>query len=133
MDIRTSIRRPQLSVVRCTATYDNYGNKGTRRKFPGPSGMLSPSPKSSDSRTSGRIRSALFKMIQLDRVYSKAALTIVATAGTSADAGLPGVCEGSRVVQRNCAEIKGLKLIVPLPYIYGTVDYSEWNSRGRTC
>jgi hypothetical protein len=54
-----------------------------------------------------------FQYRDADRIYDRAALTIVAASGHDANAGLPGVRKGSRTFRQEIEEIKpGLRLMV---------------------
>ena len=69
---------------------------------------------------------------QMDRVYGSALFTIVAAAGNSANAGLPGLSPGSRQKLQMVECIQGLRLAVPLPTLLDSMDSSYINTRGWT-
>jgi hypothetical protein len=67
----------------------------------------------------------------MDQIYGLADFTIVAAAGDNADAGLPGVRPGSRLVRQESGTIQDMRLITALPAKI-PVDWSKWNDRGWT-
>ncbi|KAF8246849.1 HET-domain-containing protein [Wilcoxina mikolae CBS 423.85] len=69
---------------------------------------------------------------QMDRVYGSALFTIVAAAGNSANAGLPGLSPGSREKLQMVEYVQGLRLTVPLPTLLDSMDSSYINTRGWT-
>lgn len=71
------------------------------------------------------------QIAQMDRIYGLADFTIVAAAGSDANAGLPGVRQGSRPVQQVSGSVKGIPLISALSASV-PVDWSSWNQRGWT-
>lgn len=68
----------------------------------------------------------------MDRVYGRAALTIVAAGGTSVRDGIPGVRAGSRMLDQHVECVQGLHLSIPLPPLREAVVGSTWNTRGWT-
>ncbi|KAI9875651.1 MAG: hypothetical protein M1830_008146 [Pleopsidium flavum] len=66
---------------------------------------------------------------QMDLIYGGAVLTIVAAAGNSAIAGLPGVHEDSRTVNQHMEVIKDRQLITS-PCPAWEVRWSAWEGRG---
>lgn len=68
----------------------------------------------------------------MDRVYGRAALTIIAAGGTSVRAGLPGLRAGSRIVDQHVECVQGLHLSIPLPPLTEVVVDSTWGTRGWT-
>ena len=74
---------------------------------------------------------------RMDLIYGLASVTMIATSGIGAEAGLPGVKEGSRRRVQEPFTIKGIKLIETLdPNGNGEVrsylGESVWNERGWT-
>ena len=70
----------------------------------------------------------------MEKIYGNAIITIAATSGTSADAGLPGVDPSKRprkVKQYKCS-LRGLTLAWFLPDVSITADASVWNKRAWT-
>ena len=68
----------------------------------------------------------------MDRVYGRAALTVIAAAGTSVRTGLPGIKPASRTINQHVECVQGLHLAIPLPPLAGAVTESIWNTRGWT-
>ncbi|KAF8534403.1 heterokaryon incompatibility protein-domain-containing protein [Trichophaea hybrida] len=66
---------------------------------------------------------------QMDRVYGSALFTIVAAAGNSANAGLSGLSPGSRQKLQMVEYVQGLRLAVPLPTLFDSMDSSYINTR----
>ncbi|TID20078.1 HET-domain-containing protein [Venturia nashicola] len=69
---------------------------------------------------------------RMDDIYGGAALTIVATTGNHANAGLPGVGQTTRTNTQHILEMDGLVLANRLPSAQKLVDESVWNSRAWT-
>ncbi|KAK5656477.1 hypothetical protein OQA88_4860 [Cercophora sp. LCS_1] len=70
---------------------------------------------------------------QMDTIYGCARLTLVAAAGSDAQAGLPGVRAGTRPRRQRAIRIdKSVLLAEVLPTFKAVVDKSIWNSRGWT-
>ncbi|KAK1761557.1 heterokaryon incompatibility protein-domain-containing protein [Echria macrotheca] len=70
---------------------------------------------------------------QMDAIYGCARLTLVAAAGSDAQAGLPGIRTGTRPRQQRVVRItSALLLSKVLPTFKSVVDHSTWNSRGWT-
>ena len=67
----------------------------------------------------------------MDRVYGRAALTIVAAAGASVRVGLPGI-RRSRILNQHIECVQGLHLSIPLPPLSEAATDSVWNTRGWT-
>lgn len=76
------------------------------------------------------------KMTQLtamDRVYTQAALTIVAAGGDDANAGLPGLSPGSRTLTQAVADYSSdLELVALQLDCQVAVETTRWNTRGWT-
>ncbi|OCK77966.1 HET-domain-containing protein, partial [Lepidopterella palustris CBS 459.81] len=69
---------------------------------------------------------------QMDLVYRKSLVTIVAATGDHANVGLPGVRPHTRATEQRCAEISAhLKLIVP--HSLQVVGNTTWAKRAWTC
>ncbi|CCX15891.1 Similar to hypothetical protein SERLADRAFT_417313 [Serpula lacrymans var. lacrymans S7.9]; acc. no. EGO21914 [Pyronema omphalodes CBS 100304] len=69
---------------------------------------------------------------QMDRVYGSALFTIVAAAGNSCHAGLPGISSDGRERFQMIEYAQGLRLAVPLPTLSDSLESSYYNSRGWT-
>ena len=74
---------------------------------------------------------------RMDFIYGSASVTIIATSGISAEAGLPGVKRGSRTISQEPFAVNGIQLIETLdPNGTGDaesyVGESVWNERGWT-
>ena len=70
----------------------------------------------------------------MDRIYGLAMLTIAATAGKDATAGLPGVTpKTERQPNKSVANIQGLRLTNPPRSWDQSVQHSNWNRRAWTC
>lgn len=69
---------------------------------------------------------------QMDLVYQRAKLTIIAAHGTDAGAGLPGVREGSRPILQHIAKVRSMRLANVLPGLDSSVDSTFWNTRAWT-
>lgn len=73
------------------------------------------------------------QIANMGNIYmSSAVLTIVATAGHDANAGLPGVRPRSRIANQYSEQIQGMRLVNELPSISETVDQSLWITRAWT-
>ncbi|KAE9371822.1 HET-domain-containing protein, partial [Stipitochalara longipes BDJ] len=68
----------------------------------------------------------------MDKIYASAVLTIVASAGDHANAGLPGVSTWLRTIQHQTITIKDIEVSNILPRLRDTADLSIWNTRGWT-
>jgi hypothetical protein len=72
---------------------------------------------------------------RMDLIYSQALLTIVAAAGSDANAGLPGMRNGTRDEQVSC-KVKDVSLVCALHSEPNDFDnylsFTTWNSRGWT-
>ncbi|KFY27548.1 hypothetical protein V493_03429 [Pseudogymnoascus sp. VKM F-4281 (FW-2241)] len=69
---------------------------------------------------------------QMDKIYGRATLTIVALAGDDANAGLPGIGTTSRTVNQYSEIIQGLCLVAKSPELSGLLWASRWESRAWT-
>ena len=74
---------------------------------------------------------------RMDLIYGLASVTIIATSGISAEAGLPGVKQGSRRIVQEPFTVKGIQLIETLDpngngEVGSYVGESVWNERGWT-
>lgn len=69
---------------------------------------------------------------QMDAIYGKAKLTIIAVGGSDADFGLPGVTPGSREEMQQKVKAGDVLLGNVLPGLKQTVNSSYWNTRGWT-
>ena len=69
---------------------------------------------------------------QMNWIYELAEFTIVAAAGSDAEAGLPGIVPGSRSLFQLTANIQGLNIAVPFPTLNSTIPSTKWNTRGWT-
>ena len=67
----------------------------------------------------------------MDLIYRYAAFTIVAAAGTDANAGLPAFC-GTRTVSQHSATVQGVDLITVPRSVSALVEKSKWNTRAWT-
>ncbi|KAH6648703.1 heterokaryon incompatibility protein-domain-containing protein [Truncatella angustata] len=73
------------------------------------------------------------QLAAMDQIYSRAALTIVAAGGDSANAGLPGLHPGSRHITQNIAEYSPELILMSLqPDCQVALETTTWNSRGWT-
>lgn len=68
----------------------------------------------------------------MDQIYRCSSLLIVAAAGDSADAGLPGLHESTRKAWQCIESIDGIEFISAQPGVQGAIARSCWNSRGWT-
>ncbi|KAF8546670.1 HET-domain-containing protein [Imleria badia] len=68
----------------------------------------------------------------MDRIYGRAALTIIAAAGASVRAGLPGIRAGSRMLNQYIECVQGLHFSIPLPPLSEAATESTWDTRGWT-
>ncbi|KAL7925258.1 heterokaryon incompatibility domain-containing protein [Trichoderma austrokoningii] len=69
----------------------------------------------------------------MDRIYSRASLTIVAAAGSHADAGIPGLQPESRSRKQHTARIlEDLTLVALHPDTHRSAAATTWNTRGWT-
>ncbi|KAL6700184.1 heterokaryon incompatibility domain-containing protein [Trichoderma pleuroticola] len=69
----------------------------------------------------------------MDSIYSRASLTIVAAAGTHADAGIPGLQPTTRCRKQHTVQIsKDLTLVALNPDTYRKAMATTWNTRGWT-
>lgn len=68
----------------------------------------------------------------MDRIYGRAALTIIAATGASVRAGLPGIGARSRMLNQHVECVQGLHLSIPLPPLSEAAADSTWNTRGWT-
>ncbi|EIW87353.1 HET-domain-containing protein [Coniophora puteana RWD-64-598 SS2] len=73
-----------------------------------------------------------FQISAMERIYGCSLFTIFAAGGTSANAPLPGLRPGTRVVHQQIEEIQGLHLSVPLPTPQEALAHSRWMTRGWT-
>jgi len=70
---------------------------------------------------------------QMDAIYGRARLTLVAATGSDAQAGLPGIRTGHRPRRQHTVRIaSNILLSRILPTFKAMVDQSTWNSRGWT-
>jgi len=69
---------------------------------------------------------------QMDKIYQRAKMTIVAAYGTGADAGLLGVRPASRLSSQRVVDVQGMKLSSVLPGLGNAVDATPWNTRAWT-
>jgi hypothetical protein len=75
------------------------------------------------------------QILNMDQIYTQAALCIAAASGSDADAGLPRIRrkdEYRSMPQQCSATIRGMKLANSLPDLPNTVDQSVWSTRGWT-
>ena len=73
-----------------------------------------------------------YQIALMDRVYSSASLTIAATDGNSATAGLSGMISRPRAFPQHVAHVQGIHLSnLPLSF-FNAVDHSVWNTRAWT-
>ncbi|KAF2736271.1 HET-domain-containing protein, partial [Polyplosphaeria fusca] len=68
---------------------------------------------------------------QMDLVYQAADLTIIAAAGSNADAGLPGVLDTPRN-QQPVVEVGDVEIINSMPHPHNTILRSRWSTRAWT-
>ncbi|EIW87340.1 HET-domain-containing protein, partial [Coniophora puteana RWD-64-598 SS2] len=68
----------------------------------------------------------------MDRIYTRAILTVFAAGGSSANAPLPGFRSGTRVVQQVIEEVQDLHLVVPFPAALDELAQTTWDSRAWT-
>jgi hypothetical protein len=71
----------------------------------------------------------------MNRIYESACLTIVATGGTDANAGLPGLFPGSRTAETaTYVSTKGsiIGLVLSRPSLLTLINRTRWNTRGWT-
>lgn len=71
------------------------------------------------------------QIVQMDKIYSEASLTIIAAAGDGADYGLPGVSIRPRSPLPQ-VQLHGLALRSTTTYPHDLVESSKWASRGWT-
>ncbi|KAI3340374.1 HET-domain-containing protein [Ustulina deusta] len=69
---------------------------------------------------------------RMDRIFGLALLTIVALAGTDADAGLPGVVAGSRKTPQRVVSLGPLQLVAGLPSLFSIQQKTAWYGRAWT-
>ena len=74
------------------------------------------------------------QVAQMDRIYSSSILTIVAAAGSNANAGLPGLQESSRIPFQLTEKVGSyiLRTALPSNHRIGIIDSAPWNQRGWT-
>ncbi len=75
------------------------------------------------------------KFIQIqhmDAIYNQAKFTIIATAGSDANAGLPGVTDGSRKTYQHLTRIQGHSIANVLPHDSDVLRTAIWSYRGWT-
>ncbi|KAI0142090.1 heterokaryon incompatibility protein-domain-containing protein [Pestalotiopsis sp. NC0098] len=78
-------------------------------------------------------RDKMTQLAAMDRVYTQAALTIVAAGGENANAGLPGISPTSRILIQAVADYSSdLKLVALQPDCQVAVETTRWNKRGWT-
>ncbi|KAH6606337.1 hypothetical protein Trco_005490 [Trichoderma cornu-damae] len=69
----------------------------------------------------------------MDSIYSRASLTIVAAAGSHANAGIPGLRPGTRSLKQHTVRISDdLTLVALHPDAYRSAAATTWNTRGWT-
>ncbi|KAH8131275.1 HET-domain-containing protein [Trichoderma asperelloides] len=69
----------------------------------------------------------------MDRIYSRASLTIVAAAGSHANSGIPGLQPDTRSRKQHTAQISDdLTLVALHPDTYRSAAATTWNTRGWT-
>jgi Heterokaryon incompatibility protein (HET) len=68
----------------------------------------------------------------MDVIYSQAAATIVSLSGQDANAGLPGVQEGSRQVQQRSVAVNAWRLFAKLAELSHVLQRSKWHTRAWT-
>lgn len=68
---------------------------------------------------------------QMDLIYARAALTIIAAAGSSPSHGLPGI-NGTRRTPQQGLQVGDMTLLSTLPAATYTVELSKWHTRGWT-
>lgn len=69
----------------------------------------------------------------MDSIYSRASLTIVAAAGSHANAGIPGLQQGTRARKQHTVQISDdLTLVALHPDTYRSAAATTWNTRGWT-
>src|SRR5436305_367957 len=68
----------------------------------------------------------------MDLIYTSASLTIIAAAGNNSWAGLPGLREGSRIVQQLTRSVNGMRMIEALPNFRSALRRSKWLTRAWT-
>lgn len=74
----------------------------------------------------------LGQISRMDAIYGSAILTIVASAGCDASAGLPGIHPGPRSSNQGCENVHGMDLINKLPELSKLLEKSRWESRAWT-
>lgn len=72
------------------------------------------------------------QIMNMGNIYSQALFTIVAAAGTNANAGLPGVRAFSRNSTQRTEYVQGMILANELPQLEDVIEQSYWNTRGWT-
>ncbi|KAF4620565.1 hypothetical protein D9613_001103 [Agrocybe pediades] len=65
-------------------------------------------------------------------IYELAQFTIVAAAGSDAEAGLPGLSPGTRSRLQVVGEVQGIDLAIPFPTLKSAIASTKWNTRGWT-
>ncbi|KAF2667721.1 HET-domain-containing protein [Microthyrium microscopicum] len=68
----------------------------------------------------------------MDIIYRQAVATIVSLSGQDANAGLPGVQEGSRQVQQRSIVVNSWRLFAKLPELSAVLQKSKWQTRAWT-
>lgn len=69
---------------------------------------------------------------QMDKIFSRAFITIIALSSPDASHGLPGISSGSRRAAQNTAKLGPLTLTARLPILYNTYRESLWDKRAWT-
>jgi hypothetical protein len=82
----------------------------------------------------GDAASKTTQLAQMGLIYAQASFTIVAAAGTDANAGLPGVRSGTRNIDQNLLLVgdKTLVAVVDNKDYYGRLEKSTWETRAWT-
>ncbi len=73
-----------------------------------------------------------FQLQQMNRIYELAQYTIVAAAGSDAEAGLPGLIPQSRRIFQMVKNVQGVDLAVPFPTLIDAMATTKWATRGWT-
>ncbi len=68
----------------------------------------------------------------MDTIYSNSELVILATAGSDANAGLPGIGSSPRRILQQVEKIDGVKFMTAQASVQEVLKRSTWNSRGWT-
>lgn len=76
-------------------------------------------------------RQKIHQIRQMDLIYARAALTIIAAAGTNPNHGLPGV-NGTRRTPQQGLTVGNMTLLSTLPSPIHTIEGSRWHTRGWT-